>query len=106
MKGKDWRLSYGKASMPPSISTDRDALRVVLAGPQDCDDYLELLEEIAEWLHVRGVGHVQPATYRKYATYYNASIAAGEVHLGIVGFELVGSFRFLQDGGIVWPGAS
>jgi GNAT superfamily N-acetyltransferase len=79
-------------------------LRIVLARPIDFEDYIGLLEEIADWLDARGVGQVRPGTYRQFAEYYAASIAAEEVHLGLFNNKLAGSFRLVQDGGPVWPG--
>ena len=83
----------------------RSELSVALARPSDFENYLGLLEEIAEWLDRRGVGQVPPGTYRQFADYYAASIAAGEVYLGLIDSSLVGSFRLAENDGTVWPGA-
>jgi GNAT superfamily N-acetyltransferase len=81
-------------------------LRVVAANPEDLETYVDLLEEAAEWLESRGVGMVQPGTYRRFGHYFGASIAAQEVYLALVDGDLVGSFRLTNDGGPVWPGAT
>ena len=80
-------------------------LRIALARPSDFDNYIGLLEEIAEWLESRGLGQVRPGTYRQFADYFAASIAAEEVYLGLIDDKIAGSFRLVHDGGIVWPDA-
>jgi GNAT superfamily N-acetyltransferase len=79
------------------------SLRVALARPCDVEPYIALLENVAEWLDRRGVAQIQPGTYRKFADYYVTSVAAREVYFGLIGNELVGSFRLVCDGGTVWP---
>jgi GNAT superfamily N-acetyltransferase len=79
-------------------------LSIVLAQPADSENYLDLLEEIAEWLHTRGVGKVPPGTYRQFAAYYADSITAGEVYFGVIDGRVVGSFRIVHDDETVWPG--
>ena len=80
-------------------------LSVVLARTTDFESYMSLLEEIAEWLDSRGLAPVPPGTYRQFADYYAASIAAGEVYLGLIGASLVGSFRLVYEDRIAWPDA-
>ena len=90
---------------PAGMCISGSELSVVLARPSDFDNYLGLLEEIAEWLDRQGVGQVPPGTYRQFADCYAASIAAGEVYLGLIDSSLVGSFRLAENDGTVWPGA-
>lgn len=80
-------------------------LRVVAANPEDLETYVDLLEEVAEWLESRGMGMVRPGTYRRFADYYASSIAAQEVYVAFIDNNLVGSFRLIEDGGTVWPDA-
>ena len=78
-------------------------LRVVAASPDDLSRYLDLLEELADWLHSRGINQWPPGRARAGADYYAASITRGEVHLALVGDELAGAFRLLERDPIVWP---
>jgi GNAT superfamily N-acetyltransferase len=48
---------------------------------------------------------VKPGTYWKFADYYVSSIAAGEVYLGLIENDLVGTFRLVRDGHPVWSHA-
>jgi hypothetical protein len=72
-------------------------LTVVLAERSDFERYMALLEEIAKWLNGRGVGQLALGTYRQFADYYAASIAACEVYFGLMDSNLVGSFRLVHD---------
>jgi len=90
---------------PAGMGISGSGLSVVLARPMDFENYLGLLEEIAEWLNTHGVGQVPPGTYRQFADYYAGSIAAGEVYLALIDSSLVGSFRLVDNDETVWPGA-
>jgi GNAT superfamily N-acetyltransferase len=81
-------------------------LSIVLARPRDFESYVNLLEEVAEWLDSRGLGQLPRGIYREFADYYAASIDSGEVYLGLIGADLVGSFRLVHEDGVVWPDAN
>jgi ribosomal protein S18 acetylase RimI-like enzyme len=78
-------------------------LRVVSAQEDDLGQYIDLLEEIAGWLEGRGITQWRPGSFRLSADYYAESIRQGEVQLGFVGDELVGTLRLLLRDPIVWP---
>ena len=78
-------------------------LNIVLAQSDDLDRYLDLLEELADWLETRGIGQWPPGNFRESADYYAESIKQQEVHLAFVGDELVGTLRVLLREPIVWP---
>lgn len=77
--------------------------RIVPARSQDLGRYLELLEEVAEWLSRRGITQWPPGSFRLSAAYYAGSIDRGEVYLAFVDDELVGTLRLLLREPIVWP---
>ena len=76
---------------------------IVLARSDDLGRYLDLLEEVAEWLETRGIRQWPPGNFRRSADYYAASIKRHEVQLAFVGDELVGTLRLLLREPIVWP---
>ena len=78
-------------------------MRVVAAQPSDLPRYLDLLEELADWLHARGIEQWPRGRARSGHAYYAASIERQEVHLALDGDELVGALRLLQRDDIVWP---
>jgi ribosomal protein S18 acetylase RimI-like enzyme len=78
-------------------------LTIVSARSADLARYLDLLEEIADWLAARGVTQWPRGGFRRAADYYAQSIAEHEVQLALVGDELVGTFRVLLREPIVWP---
>ena len=80
-----------------------DVLRIVPAQADDLDRYIELLEEVAEWLSQRGVEQWRPGSFRQSAPFYADSIRQGEVQLAFSGDELVGTLRLLLHEPIVWP---
>src|ERR1700676_2239126 len=78
-------------------------LSIVSAGSDDLWRYLELLEEVANWLERRGIRQWPPGNFRRSAGYYAESIIRQEVQLAFVGDELVGTLRVLLREPIVWP---
>ena len=77
-------------------------MRVVAAQPNDLPHYLDLLEELADWLHSRGIEQWPRGRARNGHAYYAASIEKHEVQLAFDGDELVGALRLLQRDNIVW----
>jgi hypothetical protein len=57
------------------------ALRIIPAQPDDLGRYLDLLEEVAEWLASRGITQWRPGSFRLSVDYYAESITHGEVQL-------------------------
>src|SRR5262245_58569935 len=80
-------------------------LRIRSAQRADLQSYVDLLEEIAEWLYSQGLGPLQPGIHRDSWDYYAGSIAVGEVYLAFLGADMVGSFRLLHEDPIIWPEA-
>jgi ribosomal protein S18 acetylase RimI-like enzyme len=80
-----------------------DPLTIVSAQPDDLGRYLDLLEEVAEWLEMRGIRQWPPGNFRRSAEYYAQSIAQHEVQLASIGDALVGTLRVLLREPIVWP---
>ena len=78
-------------------------LSIVSAQPDDLGCYLDLLEEVADWLETRGIRQWPPGDFRRSADYYAESITQQEVQLALVGDELVGTLRVLLREPIVWP---
>ena len=79
------------------------ALHIIAAQSDDLERYLDLLEEVADWLAARGIKQWRPGSFRLSAAYYAESIKRREVHLAFVGDELVGTLRLLLREPIVWP---
>lgn len=79
------------------------ALRIVSAQPDDLGLYIDLLEEVADWLALRGIKQWRPGSFRLSVDYYAESIKQGEVQLVFCGEALVGTFRLLLREPIVWP---
>jgi GNAT superfamily N-acetyltransferase len=82
---------------------DREQFRVIKAQPRDFESYIALLEEVAEWLHSRGVSPLPRGLYREYEDYYAEFITRGEVYVASHGEDVVGALRLLTNGGTVWP---
>lgn len=82
---------------------DMAALNIVAAESEDLGRYIDLLEEVAEWLETRGIKQWRPGSFRDSADYYAESIQRREVQLAFVGDELVGTLRLLLREPIVWP---
>jgi len=80
-------------------------MRIIKAQPADLRLYIDLLEEIAEWLNHRGFGQLPAGTYRHSTDYFSTSIASGEVYFALVENDIVGSLRLLSEDRIVWPEA-
>lgn len=82
---------------------DLNHLRIVPATPSDLDRYIDLLEEVADWLAERGIKQWRTGSFRLCTDYYAESIAHGEVQLAFVDAALVGTLRLLLQEPIVWP---
>ena len=78
-------------------------LSIVAAQSDDLGRYLDLLEEVANWLETRGIRQWPPGNFRRSADYYAESIKRQEVQMGFFGNELVGTLRVLLREPIVWP---
>lgn len=79
------------------------ALRIIPAQSDDLGRYIDLLEEVADWLALRGINQWRPGSFRLSADYYAQSIKQGEVHLAFSSEALVGTLRLLLREPIVWP---
>jgi GNAT superfamily N-acetyltransferase len=86
-----------------SEARGHDALRIISARSEDLGRYVDLLEEIAEWLAQRGINQWRPGSFRLSANYYAESIGRREVQLAFCGDALVGTLRLLLREPIVWP---
>ena len=78
-------------------------MTIVSARSDDLDRYLDLLEEVADWLATRGIRQWPRGNFRRSADYYAQSIAQQEVQLAFIGDELIGTLRILMREPIVWP---
>jgi ribosomal protein S18 acetylase RimI-like enzyme len=78
-------------------------LHVAAAEPGDLDRYIDLLEELADWLETRGIRQWPRGRVRRSAPYFAQSIDRGEVQLAFVGGHLAGTLRLLMNDPIVWP---
>jgi ribosomal protein S18 acetylase RimI-like enzyme len=78
-------------------------LTIVPAQPGDLQRYIDLLEELADWLCSRGIEQWPRGRARAGRDYYAASIANGEAHLALVDGQFVGALRLLARDVIVWP---
>jgi len=78
-------------------------LTIVSAQSDDLGRYLDLLEELADWLETRGIRQWPRGNFRRSADYYAESIAQQEVQLAFIGDKLVGTLRVLLREPIVWP---
>lgn len=81
----------------------RLTLRIISAQPDDLPRYIDLLEEVADWLASRGIRQWRPGTFRLSVDFYAESIRLGEVQLAFCGDALVGTLRLLLEEPIVWP---
>lgn len=86
-----------------SEAREHDALRIIPAQSEDVVRYIDLLEEVADWLGQRGINQWRPGSFRLSADYYAESIRQGEVQLAFCGEALVGTLRLLLRESIVWP---
>ena len=78
-------------------------LRMIAAQDGDLDRFIDLMEEVADWLKARGINQWRPGTFRLSTDFYAASIKQGEVQLAFLDEVLVGAFRLLRREPIVWP---
>lgn len=78
-------------------------LRIVSAHSRDLVQYIDVMEEIAEWLERRGIKQWRAGSFRLSVNYYADSIQRQEVHLAFIGDQLVGTLRVLLREPIVWP---
>jgi GNAT superfamily N-acetyltransferase len=76
---------------------------IVSAQSDDLGRYLDVLEEVANWLEMRGIRQWPRGSFRQSADYYASSIAHQEVQLAFIGDELVGTLRVLLREATVWP---
>lgn len=81
-------------------------LNIVRARGSDLERFIDLLEELAEWMHERGIEQWPRGRARNGRDYYKASIDRGELHLAFVGEEFAGGLRLLQRDPVVWPDAA
>jgi GNAT superfamily N-acetyltransferase len=91
--------------MPDRFDQFAKRLTFTKAQPRDLDFYIDLLEEVAEWLHGRGVSPLPRGIYRESMDYYSGSIAHGEVYFASLGEDVVGTLRLVSNDGVVWPEA-
>lgn len=78
-------------------------LRIILAKPEQLNEYIEFLEDVAVWLDERGIKQWKPGNFRLSKGYYAESVRHDEVWLAYLGAELVGTTRILLGDSIVWP---
>jgi hypothetical protein len=78
-----------------SEARGHEALRITSAQADDVGRYIDLLEEVADWLARRGISQWRPGSFRLSADYYAESIRQGEVQLAFCGQALVGTLRLL-----------
>ena len=64
--------------------------QVVPARSDDLDTYIELMEEVADWLEKRGVRQWSPGIFRSCSDFYREPKKLEEVHLVFLGNELAG----------------
>lgn len=79
------------------------SLRIIPARAEDLGPYIDLLEEVADWLASRGIRQWRPGGFHLSRDYYATSIERGEVQLAFLGETLVGTLRLLLHEPIVWP---
>src|SRR5690348_8951769 len=79
---------------------------MVRAVESDLDRYIDLLEELADWMLARGIEQWPRGRARGGRDYYKASVERGELHLAFLGDELAGGLRLLRRDDIVWPDIS
>ena len=78
-------------------------LRIVCAAESDLDRYIDLLEELADWMQSRGIEQWPRGRARNGRDYYAASVQRQELHLAFVGDEFAGGLRLLARDPVVWP---
>ncbi len=88
--------------MTPASTPTAD-LRVVLATPAELDRYIDALEELADWMHERGIEQWPRDRARNGRPYYEASVERRELYVAYLGGAFVGGLRLLERDPIVWP---
>jgi GNAT superfamily N-acetyltransferase len=78
-------------------------ISMFMAQPSDLDSYIEMLEEVGDWLNTRGLSPLRRGIYREHKNHYADSIARSEVYFARLGDDLVATVRLLAHGGDVWP---
>lgn len=86
-----------------SSSGGIDGLRIVPAQSEDLAQYIDLMEEVAEWLEERGIKQWQVGNFRRSIDYYTGSIQKQEVYLAFIQDHLAGTLRILLRELTVWP---
>jgi ribosomal protein S18 acetylase RimI-like enzyme len=81
-------------------------LRIELAKPADLDRFVEMQEEVLEWLAERGLTPLASGIHRESRDYYGESIEKQEVYFAFADATPVGAFRLQAEDEIVWPGAT
>ena len=81
-------------------------VRIVCAAESDLDRYIDLLEELAEWMQTRGIEQWPRGRARNGRDYYKTSLENGELHLAFMGDEFAGGLRLLRRDPVVWPDIS
>jgi ribosomal protein S18 acetylase RimI-like enzyme len=84
------------------IATAIGPVDIVLAGPADLDDVLEVLNETARWLTSRGINQWVDGFPRQLVA---ADISRGEVYLARRERRAVGTFTLQWSDELFWPGA-
>jgi ribosomal protein S18 acetylase RimI-like enzyme len=87
----------------PHLRREAGPLRVVAAKHADLNRYIDLLEDLADWLETRGIRQWPRGRVRRSSAYFADSIARREVQLAYFGDELAGTLRLLMRDPIVWP---
>jgi GNAT superfamily N-acetyltransferase len=85
------------------IATAIGPVDIVLAGPADLDDVLEVLNETARWLTSRGINQWVDGFPRQLIA---ADISRGEVYLARRERRAVGTFTLQWSDELFWPGAT
>jgi hypothetical protein len=78
-------------------------LRIAQATAHDLVPFVELLEEVGDWLRERGLLPLPPGIYRESADYFAASIEKGEAYIAWLDQTAAGVFRLLSEDREVWP---
>ena len=81
----------------------QNKVKISTAQPVDLESYIDLLEEVADWLHEKGLTPLPRGIYREFEDFYASSISLGEVHLAFIGADLVGAVRLAESDRVVWP---
>jgi ribosomal protein S18 acetylase RimI-like enzyme len=96
-------VSIGAVEFRITVEIGVMELRIVAAQDQDLGRYIDLLEEVTDWLEARGIEQWCSGNFRLSSDYYAASIKQQEVQLAFVRDELVGTLRLLLREPTVWP---